>query len=229
MKVLIVEDEPQMLKEIVDFLTERGFLCEQAADFNSAEYKLSIYSYDIVVLDLGLPDGDGLDLLKEIKAGNPQCGTLIISAKNSLSSTVKGLSDGADDYLTKPFHLEELNSRLTALYRRRRMSGFNILDAGALTIDLDGKTAHLAKHNLNLTPKEFQLLLYLVVNKDRVLSKQVIAEHLWGDHYDISENYFFVYVHINNLKKKLRAHTENQFIFSVYGTGYKFSTSEIAS
>jgi DNA-binding response OmpR family regulator len=153
---------------------------------------------------------------------------LIISAKDSLRDKLAGLDLGADDYITKPFYLEELNSRINALLRRKNFNGSDVMKLGEIIVDTRAKVVSVNHKPLQLTPKEYELLLYFIVNKNRVLSKQAIAEHLWGDHYDMADNYHFVYVHTNNLKKKVGALTPTDYIKSVYGMGYKFIPHEAA-
>jgi len=223
MKLLLVEDEKTLLDEIAAYLTEDGFLCEKAGTYNDAEEKLSLYDYAAVLLDITLPGGNGLELLKQVRTIHPETGVLIISAKNSLEDKLTGLDLGADDYITKPFHLAELNARIKALIRRKDFKGSNILSFQEMNIDTQAKTVKVGSKELELTRKEYELLLYLAVNKNRVLSKQAIAEHLWGDNYDLADNYDFVYVHINNLRKKMMAEGAQDYIKTVYGMGYKFT------
>ena len=229
-KILIIEDESALLKEIVEYLMGFGFLCEQATAFMEAEDKLTLYDYDIVLLDLMMPGGDGLDLLKILKHKDTETGVLIVSAKDSLDDKLTGLELGADDYITKPFHLSELNARINALIRRRQFKGSEAIEFGQISIQTQAKTVTIKAENtgrttqvLDLTKKEFDLLLYLVISKNRVLSKQSIAEHLWGDDYDMADSYDFVYVHIKNLRKKLLAAGCPDYIKTVYGMGYKFT------
>jgi len=223
MKLLIIEDERDLLSEIVLYMTEQGFLCETATTYSEAEDKLSAYEYEAIILDIGLPGSSGLDLLQELKAHSTESGILIVSAKDSLRDKLTGLDMGADDYITKPFYLEELNSRINALLRRKNFNGSTSITAGELTIDTKAKTAMINGNILQLTLKEYALLQYFMINKNRVLSKQAIAEHLWGDDYDMADNYHFVYVHINNLRKKIQAAGGADYIRSIYGMGYKFS------
>ena len=222
MKILIVEDEVVLQKEIVAFLSAQGHHCEYAMTYFEAEDKLAVFDYDITVLDLTLPGGDGLDLLKLLKHKNPETGTIIISAKNSLDDKLTGLDIGADDYITKPFHLTELNARINALFRRKFQQGDFTLSIGEIVIDTHAKSVTVSGKTADFTPKEFDLLLYLVINKNQVLSKQSIAEHLWGDDFE-ADNYDFLYVHINNLRKKLMDAGARDPIKTVYGLGYRFA------
>ncbi|HYX09402.1 MAG TPA: response regulator transcription factor [Bacteroidales bacterium] len=223
MKLLIIEDETVLMEGMTEFLTAQGFLCEKAATFDQASEKLFMYDYDVILLDLMLPGGSGLDLLRQLKKENQDAGVLIISAKDSLDDKIDGLNLGADDYITKPFHLEELNARIQALIRRKNQQGNQQLVFNEIVIDPSGREVFVHEQPVVLTKKEYDLLLYLLVNKKRVISKQGIAEHLWGDDYDMADNYDFVYVHMNNLRKKLTAAGCADYIKTVYGMGYKFT------
>jgi DNA-binding response OmpR family regulator len=221
MKILIVEDERALREEIETVLDAQGFVHESASTFADAHERMGMYAYDVVILDLTLPGGSGLDLLKMLKREHPDTGVLIISARDSLDDKLAGLGLGADDYLTKPFHLAELNARVHALNRRRLFRGSETITVENLVIDTDAKTVAVDGTVADLTRKEYNLLLYFAVNRNRVLSKQSIAEHLWGDDYDMAENYDFVYVHMNNLRRKLLDLGARDLIRTVYGMGYK--------
>ncbi|MEJ8801439.1 response regulator transcription factor [Pontibacter sp. H249] len=224
MKLLLVEDEPVLLEEIARGLGDH-FLCETANTYAKAEDKINLYQYDAIVLDITLPGGNGLQLLRQLKKRFPETCVLIISAKNSLDDKLTGFGLGADDYITKPFHMEELNARINALLRRRDLNGNAVINFDILQIDTQEKTVEAEGKLLHLTKKEYELLLYFVVNKNRLLSQQSIAEHLWGDHYDMLDNYNFVYLHIKNLRKKIVSSTGQDYIKTVYGMGYKFALS----
>lgn len=221
MKILIIEDEKALSESIATYLKAQDYICEAATDFNSAIEKTELYDYDCILLDITLPDGSGLAILKELRANNKMDGVLIISAKNSLDDKVAGLMLGADDYLAKPFHLSELSARIAAIIRRKQFGGSSILIFNNIVIDTQAKTVTVNKHSLDLTKKEFDLLLYFVSNKGRVISKNAIAEHLWGD--EMGGNLDFIYTHIKNLRKKLIEAGEADYIKSVYGMGYKFT------
>jgi len=223
MKLLIIEDELELLREIVTFLEKESFLCETATTFMEAEEKLCLYNYDIVLVDITLPGGSGLELIKILKKNQTQTGIIIISAKNSLDDKLKGLDLGADDYLTKPFHLAELNSRVKALMRRRMFDGQSEIVFNEITINTDMKIACVNGSEIVLTKKEYILLLFFVGNKNRLLTKETIAEHLWGDSIDMADNFDFIYTHINNLRKKIMKAGGEDYIKTVYGMGYKFS------
>ena len=224
MKLLLIEDEPMLLDEMEAYLTEQGYRCEKATTFAAGEDKIVLYDYDVIILDISLPGGNGLQLLQLLKKQQKEAGVLIVSAKDSLPDKLTGLNLGADDYMTKPFHLEELNARVNALVRRKSFKGNSQIQVDDLTIDPVAKTVSCNETFIPFTKKEFELLLYFIVNKNRVVSKQSIAEHLWGDHYDIIYNFDTVYVHTMNLRKKIVAHTGIDYIKTVYGMGYKFTS-----
>lgn len=222
MKLLIVEDELELLNSTCVYLQKEDFVCEAASNFFEAEDKLLSYNYDVVILDINLPDGNGLDLLKFVKGKNPETGVLIVSAKDSLDDKLKGLDLGADDYITKPFHLAELNSRVNSLLRRRKFEGNNNIIFEEIEIDPGAKIAMVNSTPLDLTKKEYFLLLYFITNKNRVLTKEAIAEHLWGDNIDMVDNFDFIYTHMRNLRKKLKKSGANDYLQTIYGLGYKF-------
>ncbi len=225
MKLLIVEDEKILSDSIASYLRHENFTCETASGFSEAVEKIELFNYDCILLDISLQDGNGLDLLKEIKANNKMDGVLIISARNSLSDKITGLTLGADDYLPKPFHLSELSARVAAIIRRRNFGGNNTLRFNELSIDLQAKAVFISGKLVELTRKEYQLLLYFTYNKGRVVSKNAIAEHLWGDEMGGAANYDFIYTHIKNLRRKLMDSGGEDYIQSVYGMGYKFTAS----
>lgn len=223
MKILIVEDEPNLLNSMANFLQNEGFVCEKAGDYFTAEEKLISFDYDALILDIGLPDGNGLDLLNQMKKSAKNTGVLIESAKNSLDDKIKGLDLGADDYISKPFHLSELNSRIRAVLRRRKFEGNDILIFEEIKVNTEQRTVKIHETPLILTPKEYDLLLFFITNRNRVLNRQSIAEHLWGDYMDMADHFDFVYTHINNLRKKLREAGSGDYIQTIYGIGYKLS------
>ncbi len=226
MKVLIVEDNRELAENIQDFLVREGYVCEVCSSEEDARKRLESYQYDSVILDIMLPDGNGLRLLQHLKAQKIQSGVLIISARNSLDDKVNGLELGADDYLTKPFHLSELHARLKAIYRRKNLQGDSVVSFQDISINTESMEARVNEHLLDLTKKEFDLLLYFLVNKNRVLTRQSIAEHLWGDYTDNLSNFDFVYQHVKNLRKKITAANGRDYIGTVYGLGYKFDTNK---
>ena len=222
LKILIIEDEKALSESIADYLKGEDYLCEIAADFKSAIGKTELYEYDCILLDISLPGGSGLEILKELKANNKTDGVLIISAKNSIDDKVKGLLLGADDYLPKPFHLSELSARVSAIIRRKNFGGSNLLKFNEIEIDTVAKTVSIHNKPFVLTRKEYELLLYFISNKGRVISKNALAEHLWGD--EMSGSFDFIYTHIKNLRKKLVEAGANDYLKSIYGMGYKFTS-----
>lgn len=222
MKILIVEDEKELAQDIVNYLSGQNYLCEVAENYNQASEKILIYQYDCILLDLMLPDGSGLALLEELKKENKKDGVIIISAKNSIEDKVKGLQIGADDYLAKPFHHSELSARIHSIIRRKQFNSSNIIQLNEITIDLLGKTVKVNDVPISLTKKEIDLLLFFIGNKNRVISKSALAEHLSGDIADMFDNHDFVYAHVKNLKKKLTEAGYDNYIKTIYGTGYKW-------
>lgn len=223
MKLLLVEDELELAKSIQNYLNDNDFICERADNFSSAMYKISDYNYDCILLDLMLPDGNGFDLLTELKKNNKTDGVIIISAKETLKTKIEGLNLGADDYLTKPFYLSELLVRIKAIIRRKQFSGNNIIKFNEIEIDILSKELKINNQKIGITKKEYNLLLFFIGNKNRVLSKEAIAEHLSGDMADMLDNYDFVYAHIKNLKKKLKDAKSQNYIKTIYGLGYKWN------
>lgn len=223
MKILIIEDERELSQNIVTYLSSDNYLCEQAYNFNSAIDKISSYSYDCILLDLNLPGGDGLKILEEIKQRNIDSGIIIISARDSLDDKITGLKIGADDYLAKPFPLSELSIRIYALLRRQQFLHNNVLKSNNIEINLLSKTVSINNNPVILTKSEYDLLLFLIGNKNRVVSKNAIAEHLSGDMADMLDSHNFVYAHIKNLKSKLSDAGCDNCIKTIYGTGYQWT------
>ena len=222
MKLLIIEDEKALSDSIVTYMNDNHFTCETAYDFTSAREKLDLYEYTCIVLDITLPKGSGLQLLRELKEAGKTEGVLIISAKNSLDDKIEGLNRGADDYLTKPFHLAELGARVAAIIRRKTFGGANILQLDKLTLNLQERTVWGGDGPIDLTRKEYEFLVYFSGNKNKVVTKEAIAEHLWGDNIEMADNYDFLYTHIKNLRRKLIQGGCPDYIKAIYGMGYKF-------
>ena len=222
---MVIEDEASLNQSIVDFLSAAGYLCESVFTYREAIQKIDYHSYDCIILDIMLPGGSGLELLRYLKQDAKTDGVIIISAKGALEDKIEGLQIGADDYLTKPFHLSELSVRIAAIIRRKKFNGQSIVSIGNIKIDTIGKTVNVQEQHVELTQKEFQLLLFLVINKNRILSKNAIAQHLWGDDMDFPANYDFIYSHIKNLRKKMMAAGAEDCIRSIYGEGYKLQVS----
>lgn len=225
MKILIIEDEQSLADSIHEYLKQEGYVCETALDYATAHQKIHVYEYDCVLVDITLPDGNGLKLVDELKEIESESGIIIVSARDSLDDRIRGLELGSDDYLTKPFHLSELNARIKALIRRKQHKGDRIIEEQELKIIPDKKEVYVNDEPLDLTAKEYDLLFYFVTNKNRVLTKEAIAERVWGDHFDLVDSFDFIYVHINNLRKKIKAKGGGDYIRTVYGMGYKFKIS----
>ncbi|MCL6523680.1 MAG: response regulator transcription factor [Thermoflavifilum sp.] len=222
MKILIVEDEIALQQSMLQYLSAAGFHCDHATHFREALQKLDEKDYDAVVLDIMLPDGDGLLLLKILKEDKKQEGVLVVSARGEVDDRIRGLKAGADDYLAKPFHMAELAARLQAIIRRRQFGGMQVLEAGDIKVDLDSREVWVHGRIVNLTRKEYDLLLFFLANKNRVISREALAEHLCEAHQDWFDDYDLLYAHIKNLKKKLAEQGCMDCIKSVYGIGYKF-------
>ncbi len=225
MKILIIEDEKRLSDSIRDYLESQNYLCEQAFTYEEARLKVSLYEYECVLLDLMLPGGDGLDILREIRKSNNPVGVIIISAKDSLESKLEGLEIGADDYLPKPFPLPELSMRVYALLRRNKFASSNQVSSGKVTIHLLEREVTVDGKPVELTKTEFELLLFFISNKDRAISKTAIAEHLSGEMADLLDSFDFIYSHIKNLKAKLAKSGCDDCIKTIYGTGYKWTES----
>jgi DNA-binding response OmpR family regulator len=222
MKLLIIEDEKELSASISEYLQGENFYCEFAYDKNQALEKIAMNSYDCILLDLMLPNGNGLDVLTELKHKSKEDSVLIISAKNALEDKVNGLKLGADDYLTKPFNLAELGARIHAIIRRKSFNGNNQLKIGPLKLDIQNNVLTGPNGIVDLTRKQFDLLVFFIANKNKVITKETIVEHLWGDNFDMVNNYDFIYTHIKNLRKKLMAEGCPNNIKVIYGVGYKF-------
>ncbi|MFN8256352.1 MAG: response regulator transcription factor [Bacteroidales bacterium] len=226
MKILLVEDELSLADSIASYCRLNGFVCETANNYKDAIEKVSVYKYNCALVDINLPDGSGFDIIKLIKKENAQTGIIIISARDTIDDRIAGLNLGADDYLVKPFDLAELNARIKSLIRRMNFGGNNIIEAGNLTIYPDEFKIKANEEYLDLTKKEFNLLLFFISNSNRVIDKETIAEHLWGDSIDMADSYDFVYAHIKNLRKKLQEHGLQEYIQTIYGIGYKFQITD---
>jgi len=225
MKLLLIEDEKELSKSIREFLGSESYIIDTSYNFEDGLYMSGMYGYDCAIVDLMLPGGTGFDLVKEIKKQQPECGIIIITARNTLDDKLSGLDLGADDYLTKPFHLAELAARIRSVIRRRKFSGSNQLILNEITIDLTGREVSVSGKVLDLTRREYDILLFFVGNQEKVLIKEAIVEHVWGDDSSAFDNFDFVYTHIKNLRKKLKEAGAADYISSVYGVGYRFSLS----
>lgn len=226
MKILIIEDELEIAQSIKTYFRTNGIQCETAENYDLALSKINSYDYDCILLDLMLPDGDGFDILRELKRKNKTDGVIVVSAKETLETRLEGFNLGADDYLTKPFHLSELLVRMQALIRRKNFKGSNSIIFNEIVIEIFSKSVTVNDTKLDLTKKEIDLLLFLIGNENKVLSKAAIAEHLSGDMADMLDNHDFIYAHIKNLKKKLHQAGSGDYIKTVYGLGYKWENEQ---
>jgi len=223
MKILIVEDERRLSDNIVRFLSADDYLCEQAFSADEALMRIGVYDYDCVLLDLMLPDGNGLDVLRRLKERKPSTGVIIVSAKDSVDDKVEGLEIGADDYISKPYNLSELKIRIFALMRRKYSQENNVITSDGVEINMQSKDVTVNGHAVVLTKTEYELLFFLVCNRNKVVSKVAIAEHLTGELADVMDNFNIVFTHIKNLKRKLEAAGCTNRIRTLYGTGYKWT------
>jgi DNA-binding response OmpR family regulator len=222
MKLLFVEDDRELLKSVLLYFNEGGYTCETAKTIKEANEKIADHVYECIILDLALPDGNSLPLLSQIRTKESETGIIVLSANSNIDDKVLSLDLGADDYMTKPFHLSELNSRIKSIIRRKKQRGASLLEFNEIQINTDAKEVRVNDSALKLTKKEYDLLLYLFYNRNRVVTKSSISEHLWGDYMDFSESSDSVYSHIKNLKKKLLAAGGTDYIKSLYGVGYIF-------
>jgi DNA-binding response OmpR family regulator len=222
MKILIVEDEKELALSVKGYLEQDNYLCEIANNFNEALEKLELYHYECAVVDIMLPDGSGLELVEYLKKIHSSTGIIVASAKNSLDDRIKGLKLGADDYLSKPYHLSELSARIKSILRRRNFNGNNIITLEEIEIKIEEREVFIKNHRIDLTAKEFDLLLYFTSNINRVLTREAIAEHLIGDQADLIDTFNFIYTHIKNLRKKIITSGGKDRIKTIYSTGYKF-------
>jgi DNA-binding response OmpR family regulator len=222
MKILIIEDEKELGNDIAKYLVGEEYICEYATTYSQAIEKINTYVYDCILLDITLPDGNGIDILEHLKKLKKQDGVIIISAKDALDDKIRGLQLGADDYLTKPFHLSELAARIFSVIRRKQFDNANIITQNEIKVDLIAKSIFVKEQKIDLTKTEFDLLLFFMGNKNKVISKSILAEHLSGDFDDMLDNHDFIYAHIKNLKKKLKVAGSDSYLKTVYGTGYKW-------
>lgn len=223
MKILIIEDEIELQQSIADSLEKEHYVVESAADFHSASEKISMYDYDCILLDIMLPGGSGIQLLEQLKKQGKYGNVIIISAKDSLDDKLTGLQLGADDYLAKPFHIAELNARVKAVLRRKIFEGRNVLELANVSLDLDARLLTVNGERTPINRKEFDVLNYLMLNKNRLVTKSALAEHVWGDNVDQADNFDFIYYQIKNLRKKLQTSQARIEIDAVYGIGYKLT------
>lgn len=222
MKILLVEDNLELQELVAQSLTQELFVVERASSMREAKARLDLYAYDCLLLDLNLPDGEGLNLLKYLREEGREEPVLILSARGSVEDRVEGLALGADDYLPKPFHTSELIARIRSIIRRRWHSGSKQIHIGNISITPDERLVSIAGKPLELTRKEYDILYYCSLRVGRLLDKQALAESVWGDHIDQVDNFDFIYAQIKNLRKKLKEAGAEVEIKAVYGIGYKF-------
>jgi DNA-binding response OmpR family regulator len=223
MKLLIIEDDQELLRTILKYFDSFGYVCEKAKTISEAKSKLAEYSYDCVVLDLNLPDGNGLEIFQSLKKNSNKIGVLILSANDSLDDKLSGLELGADDYLTKPFHLAELNARVKSIVRRNQFKGKDEIEFKEIKIDTNSNEVFVYGERIKLTKKEYELLLFLISNQNRIVTKQSLSDHIWGDFIEKFDSYDYIYSHLKNLRKKIIEKGGNDYVKTVYGIGYKFT------
>lgn len=221
MKILIIEDEKELRETLRATLEQEQYVVEVASDFFLGIEKISIYQYDCILLDLQLPGGNGLDILEFLKKEGKTENVIIISARDALDDKLKGLALGADDYLTKPFHIAELHARIKAVLRRIQTNGKQYIQIENVKLELEERLMLINEIPIPLNRKEFDLLHYFMLNKNRLITKIALAEHVWGDNTDQADNYDFIYSQIKNLRKKFNVHHANIDFEAVYGVGYK--------
>ncbi len=222
MKLLIVEDEFLLADSIINYLEREGYYCELVDNLADAKQKSWDHEYDCLIIDINLPDGSGLDIITQVKEMKSKSGIIIVSARNAIEDKISGLDIGADDYLTKPFNLAELNARIKAVIRRRNFDAQNVITFNEITVSPYEQSVKVHNKTIKLTKKEYDLILYFISNKNRVIPKGAIAEHLWGDEMGMADSYDFLYSHLKNLRKKICDFGGNDYIQTVYSVGYKF-------
>jgi DNA-binding response OmpR family regulator len=223
MNVLIVEDEKSLAREVQDFLKMEGYVCEMAYDGKEASEKIFVNPYNFILLDLGLPGCDGLQLLKEAKEAGQEAAIIILTARGSTDDKVKGLDLGADDYLAKPFSLLELSSRMQAITRRKHGLKKTLVEINGFQVDLTNRSVQYNNILINLTKKEFDILQYLLINKNRIITRMQLTEHIWDNALEVDYDSNYVDVHIKNLRKKLTQHAPVEWIETVRGIGYRLN------
>jgi len=223
MNVLIVEDEKNLANEVAAYLKTEGYLCELAYTGKDASERIAVNAYDFVLLDIGLPDYNGLDLIVEARKNNNDVSFIIITARGTVDDKVRGLDLGADDYLAKPFALVELHSRLQAVARRKFQITNQIIALGEFVLDIQSRKVLFNGTEVDLTKKEHELLQYLVLNRNKVLTRQQLYEHIWGNILDDQYDSNFIDVHIKNIRKKMNAFAQVPWMETVRGIGYRVS------
>lgn len=223
MKILIIEDEKELADSMLAYLQEENYTCEVSKNYQSALVKTETWEYNCIILDITLPGGSGLEILQQLRKNNKSDGVIIISARNSIEDRIHGLKLGADDYLVKPFHLSELAARVNAIIRRKLYDVQSSISFHEIMMDTSASTVTVNNKPIDLTRKEFELLLYLIANKGKVIPKTALMNHLWSEASGYGENFDFIYTHIKNLRKKLQQHGSKDYIKTIYGLGYKLA------
>lgn len=223
MNVLIVEDERSLSHEMEIYLTRQNFNCDVAFNGRSAADKIHVNSYDFILLDLGLPDTDGIEILKEARKNGSEAAIIILTARGEVEDKISGLDLGADDYIPKPFSLAELHARMQAILRRKHGLKSNVMQVQDFEIDIQNRTVHSSGNSINLTKKEFDLLHYLALHRNRVLTRTQLTEHIWGDVLEDDYESNYIDVHVKNLRKKLAAHGSIDWFETVRGVGYRIN------
>ena len=226
MKILVVEDDNSLREILLNFLEKEGYVVETAATLREAVYKTADYSYDCILLDMMLPDGSGMDVLKQLKAMRKRENVIIISARDSIDDKIAGLDSGADDYLAKPFDLSELNARIRSVYRRNLQQGDLAVEVGNVKVLPDKNEVYIQGNPVELTRKEYDILNYFLVRPFFLVSKSTLAESVWGDYIDQTDSYDFIYAQMKNLRKKLKEAGADIEIKAIYGFGYKLVMTE---
>lgn len=221
MKILIIEDDNSLRELMHKALTDENHIVETAANAKTAMMKAEVYDYDCILLDIMLPDGNGLDVLRQLKAQRKAAGVIIISAKDSLEDKITGLDLGADDYLTKPFHIAELSARVKSVFRRKQQHGEHFIEYGNVKLLPDTRQVHIDGQPIELLKKEFDILHFFMTRPERAVSKGSLAEAIWGDYIDQADNYDFIYAQMKNLRKRLAEAEADIEIKTVHGYGYK--------
>ncbi|WP_333661922.1 response regulator transcription factor [Chishuiella changwenlii] len=221
MKILVVEDEIQLQQTIVQFLENEKFIVETASTFSEGIDKLISFDYDCILLDIMLPDGDGISLLKELKKMNKKSAVIILSAKDSVDDKVEGLLVGADDYLAKPFHFAELLARIKVVFRKNHQNGEQNISYKNIVLNPEDRRVLIDNNEVKLNRKEYDLLYYFMLRPEKVFQKTTLAESVWGDHIELVDSLDFIYSQIKNLRKKLKEAQAEADIQAVYGVGYK--------
>lgn len=222
MRILIIEDEKSLREDAENYLSKNGYVCEFSATVKNSKQKLIESDFACALIDIGLPDGSGIEIVEYIKSNFPTMGIIITSAKSSLEDRIEGLKIGADDYLTKPYHLSELSARLYSVLRRRNFGGQTVLKFDGLEINTSEKKVIANGMVLQLTKKEYDILVHLASNPTFLVTKEALADAIWGDKADMASSFDFVYSQLKNLKKKLTDAGLKNYIKAVYGMGYRF-------